>query len=269
MPTQRSLSSTLAAGTLASLLITSLFLLVTTPAFAGKPAFRALCFYTTTVEPDHVHFSNDAIRFYTDLATKKNFVFDTTTDWSKLNDNDLKDYQLVIWLNDFPQDAAQRGAFERFVQSGGSWLGFHVSGYNDKDTNWPWFVNFLGGAVFYTNNWPPLPAALIVDDNKHAVTKGLPTKYDARANEWYMWKPSARLNPDVHVLVTLNPSNYPLGKKDLLTEGDIPVVWTNTKYHMLYMNMGHGDKIFDSPIQNRMFENAIQWLGKNGRKPLP
>ena len=74
----------------------------------------------------------------------------------------------------------------------------------------------------------------------HPVTKGLPATYDAPANEWYLWKPSPRLNKDVHVFVTLDPSNYPIGEKDIITEGDLPVVWTNTKYRMLYINMGHG-----------------------------
>jgi len=30
---------------------------------------------------------------------------------------------------------------------------------------------------------------------------------------------------------------------------------------MLYMNMGHGDKIFTSKEQNQIFENAVLWLG--------
>jgi type 1 glutamine amidotransferase len=64
----------------------------------------------------------------------------------------------------------------------------------------------------------------------------------------------------VKVLLTLDPVNYPLGKKDILRGGDIPVAWTNTRYHMLYLNMGHGDQIFASPIQNRLFEDAIHWL---------
>jgi type 1 glutamine amidotransferase len=41
---------------------------------------------------------------------------------------------------------------------------------------------------------------------------------------------------------------------------DVPVVWTNTNFKMLYMNMGHGDKVFTSPLQNKPFENAILWL---------
>ena len=59
------------------------------------------------------------------------------------------------------------------------------------------------------------------------------------------------------VLLTLAPSNFPIGLKDVLTGGNIPVVWTNTKYKMLYINMGHGDKIFTSPIQNRLIENSL------------
>ena len=37
------------------------------------------------------------------------------------------------------------------------------------------------------------------------------------------------------------------------------------KYRMLYINMGHGDKIFTSPIQDRLIENGLLWLlGKGG-----
>jgi type 1 glutamine amidotransferase len=65
----------------------------------------------------------------------------------------------------------------------------------------------------------------------------------------------------VKVLLTLDPKNYPIGLKDTITAGDLPVVWTNTRFHMIYMNMGHGDKIFDSADQNKLFENALLWLG--------
>lgn len=55
-------------------------------ASAQPPHFRALAFYSTAEEPDHVQFAE------------------------------------------------------------GAWMGFHAAGYNDKDTGWPWFVDFLGGA---------------------------------------------------------------------------------------------------------------------------
>src|SRR6516162_6274808 len=70
----------------------------------------------------------------------------------------------ILWLNDFPKMSQQRAAFERYMEHGGGWIGFHVAGYNNVDTHWPWFVNSLGGGVFCSNNWPLLPAKLMVDD---------------------------------------------------------------------------------------------------------
>jgi uncharacterized protein len=231
-------------------------------ASAQSPAFRALAFYSTNVEPDHVRTGNEGLAFFRELAAKDNFVFDTTTDWGKLNDNDLKPYQVILWVNDFPHTEAQRAAFQRYMEHGGGWLGLHIAGYNDESTKWPWFVDFLGGAVFYTNNWPVQKAKMIVDDRTHPVTKGMPESYVAPSNEWYQWKPSPRLNKDVRVLVTLDPSNYPIGVKDVITNGDMPIVWTNTRYRMVYMNMGHGENVFGDTTQNKLFANAILWLGK-------
>ncbi|MBP6619912.1 MAG: ThuA domain-containing protein, partial [Leadbetterella sp.] len=56
--------------------------------------------------------------------------------------------------------------------------------------------------------------------------------------------------------------------------GDYPVVWTNTKYKMLYVNMGHNDIDyenktnkelsfqFQNQTQNQMIINALKWFGR-------
>lgn len=226
-----------------------------------QPKFSVLAFYSEKVEHDHVDFAHQAIQFYSAAAQRDHFSFTATTNWDDLNESSLANYQLVLWLDDFPHTPQQRTAFEHYMTHGGGWLGFHIAAYNDSDTKWPWFVDFLGGGVFYGNNWPPLPATLNVDDPTHPITKRIPHQLLSPANEWYIWKPSPRLNKDVKVLLTLAPSNYPLGMKDVLTGGDLPVVWTNTRYRMVYMNMGHGDRIFTSEQQNRLLEDAILWLG--------
>ncbi|PWT77354.1 MAG: ThuA domain-containing protein [Bacteroidetes bacterium] len=230
--------------------------------FSQTPEFKVLAFYATTVEKDHVDFAGDALHFFAHLASKDRFTIDSTVEWDKLNEETLKNYQLVIWVNEFPHTEAQRRAFEHYMEHGGAWLGFHVAGYNDKDTNWPWLVDFLGGAVFYTNSWPPLAARLVVDDRNHPVTRRLPARFISPINEWYLWKPSPRLNKNVKVLVTLDSANYPLGKKDIIKNGDLPVVWTNTQFKMVYMNMGHGDQVLTDSFQNNMIEDAILWLGR-------
>lgn len=247
------------------LLVLCIFIPLTASALlAQQNRFRVLAFYSDTTEPDHVQFAHDAVTFLSERAVKEHFTFDHTNQWEDLNDGRLKGYQLVIWLNESPSKAEQRSAFERYIERGGAWLGFHAAAYNDKDTNWPWFVDFLGGAVFEMNSWPPLPARINLDDPAHVVTAGIPHAFESPANEWYIWKPNPRGNRNVRILATLDPSNYPMGFKDVLTIGDLPIVWTNTKYKMLYMNMGHGDKIFTSPIQNQLIDSAVIWLGMGG-----
>ena len=146
------------------------------------------------------------------------------------------------------------------IPSSGAWLGFHAAAYNDGNTKWPWFVDFLGGGVFRRNNWPPQSAKLTIDDGSHPVTKAMPESYMSPQNEWYQWEPSPRERENVKVLVTLSSENYPLGFKDTVTDGDFPVVWSNTDYNMEYMNMGHGERIFVDPTQNYLIYNAVRWL---------
>ena len=239
----------------------SLALLPAQPA----PQPRVLLFFSLNVEADHALFATDALKFFAEVGDKNNLHVEATSIWSDMNDENLKQYQLVVWLNSLPPGAQQQ-AFQRYMESGGAWLGFHVAAYNDRNSRWAWFKKFIGGAAFGVNNWPPLPAKLIVDDTESPVTRGIPKTFVSPTNEWYSWRPSPRLDKNVHVLLTLDPAQYPLGIKGLIAEKDpdVPVVWTNTNFKMLYMNMGHGDKVFTSPTQNQLFENGILWLlGKN------
>ena len=113
-----------------------------------------------------------------------------------------------------PRTAAQRQAFERYMDGGGGWLGFHGAGFGSNA--WPWFTTFMGGARFSASNWPALPARVNADDPAHPILKGLPATFVAPINEWYAWTPSPRANPAVKVLLTLNASNFPLGVKNTL-----------------------------------------------------
>ncbi len=234
------------------------------PCCAQRPAFQVLAFYSTTVEPDHVLFARDALKVFPELAARNHFAFEATTDWNKLDNADPKQYQVVLWLDDSPHTAPQRMGFERYMKNGGAWMGFHFAGYNDESTHWPWFADFLGG-VFYDNSWPPLPALLRADSPAQLLTENLPQTFLSPANEWYGWKPNPRQKNDVHVFLTLDPANYPIGFKDVLTSGDVPVAWTNIRYKMTYLNMGHGDKILSNPVQNRLIAKAIVWLGNRDR----
>ncbi len=225
------------------------------------PRFRVLVHFNKEVEEAHRQFAYDGIKFFKDMTIGDGLVVDTTSNIADFNSEKLRSYHLVISLNDNPgHTVEQREAFRQYMENGGAWLGFHAAAYNDAGTQWQWFVDFLGGAVFYRNNWPPQSAKLVVDDTSHPVTKGMPASFISPMNEWYQWKPSPRECKNVKVLLSLSAENYPIGFKDTVTDGDFPVVWTRTDYNMLYMNMGHGGRIFVDPTQNYLIYNALRWL---------
>lgn len=236
--------------------------------YAKEPRFHALLYYSTTEEPAHVEMAEDAIKYFKGLTVGDGWILTTTTSLQPYIDR-LGQFDVIIAVNTQPRDPAERQAFEDYMENGGGWLGFHAAAYNDVNTHWPWFNKFLGCGTFYCNSWPPQPALLAVDVTNHPVTKNLPVKFVAPENEWYQWNPSPTANPDVEVLLSVDPSNYPLGLKDVVNFGDYPVVWTNRNYRMMYLNMGHGDREFTDATQNLLVVNAFRWVVSRSPKGNP
>ena len=237
--------------------------------YAKAPRFKALIYYTQHAEEAHVQFAEQATTFFKKLNYCDGVVLGITTDFSKYPYEKLKEYNVIIMLNTSPNTKAERDAFEQYMENGGGWVGFHAAAYNDKNTHWPWFVKFLGGGVFYCNNWPPQPVLVEVDNEEHPVTKNLPASFVAPASEWYQWTPSPRQNKDVEVLLSLSPKNYPLGIKDVVNFGDFPIVWSNKNYRMIYLNMGHGDEEFIDGTQNLLLVNAFRWVVSKDKSGNP
>ena len=118
------------------IVVTLLILLMSRYSFGqntGPSLPKVLFFFGLNVEADHALFAVDALKFFTELADKDGFQLDATTNWNDLNEEHLKQYKLVVWLNGFPNNDAQRKVFEQYMEGGGAWLGFHVAAYNDKN----------------------------------------------------------------------------------------------------------------------------------------
>ena len=234
--------------------------------YAGdRIRFNALFVWDPTAESAHVEFDQQALHFFHKLSYGEGFTYDVKTECPASLDS-LIQYDVVVMLNSLPQSPKARVAFEQYMEQGGGWIGFHATGYNDKDTHWPWFNQFLGCGQFLCNNWPPQPVLVDVEDNLHAITRNLPSQFVAPASEFYQFSPSPRANEDVEVLVSISPKNYPLGIKDIVLYGDFPIVWTNKHYRMVYLNMGHGDEGFIDATQNLLFTNAFRWVALNNKR---
>jgi type 1 glutamine amidotransferase len=237
--------------------------------YAKASRFKALVYYSESEEEAHVAFAKQGVEFFRRLNYGDGYTLDVTASLSGYSYDKLKEYDVVVMLNASPSGREQREAFEQYMENGGGWVGFHAAAYNDKNTRWPWFVDFLGGGVFSCNNWPPQPVKLAIENTAHPVTKNLPASFIAPESEWYQWKPSPRESKNIEVLASLSPDNYPVGIKDVISFGDFPVVWTNRNYRMIYLNMGHGDDEFTDATQKLLFVNAFRWVLSSNKKGDP
>ncbi len=261
-----------------------IFIYISFPTAAQKPKpFKAIAFYTAKSDQAHISFVHEANSWFPEVAAEHNFTYDSTDNWTNLNDKFLAKYQLVIFLDTRPEETDQRKAFQKYMENGGAWLGFHFAGFalnNSKfNQDWDWYHNeFLGSGQYKSNTWRPTSAILKIEDRKHPIAKGLSETFKSSPNEWYRWEHDLRKNKDIKVLLSIDPSSFPLGTGPKLHEiwhsGDYPVVWTNTKYKMLYVNMGHNDIDyenktnkelsfqFQNQTQNQMIINALKWFGR-------
>ena len=228
--------------------------------YAKAPRFKALLIYDDKAEPAHVEFARDAIEFFHRLTYGEGWIMDIATSFDSFDYNRLKEYNTLIVINTMPAPGTQREDFEKYMENGGGWIGFHAAGYNDASTGWPWFNSFLGCGPFYCNNWPPQPVLLEVDNTCTPVTHNLPSSFVAPESEWYQFDPSPRDNAEVEVLLSISPKNYPIGIKDVVKCGDFPVVWRNRNYRLVYLNYGHGDREFTDATQNLLTLNAFRYV---------
>jgi uncharacterized protein len=248
--------------------------------------FSVLAFYTGRNDPAHISFVREANRWFPEIARTHNFRYESTTDWTRLNAGSLRRYQVVVFLDTRPDDRAQRDAFRQYMETGGAWLGFHFSAFaltpSDYPQNWDWYHDeFLGAGQYVSNTWRPTSAVLRVEAPDHPIVNGLPRTFRSAPNEWYRWEHNLRKNPNIRVLLSIDPSSFPLGTgpkpHEIWHSGDYPVVWTNTRYRMVYMNMGHNDmdyehktnrelsSTFSEPAQNELITRTLLWVGGGGR----
>lgn len=250
-----------------------------------QPLFKVIAFYTAKNDQAHISYVYEANKWLLETGRKYNFEYDSTKNWNNLNAAYLKNYQVVLFLDTRPDGPAQRGAFEQYMAHGGAWMGFHFAAFaltpSAFPQNWDWYHNqFLGSGQYVSNTWRPTSAVLRVQ-NKHPVTEGLPDTFKSSPNEWYRWEHDLRQNPDITILLAIDSTSFPLGtgpkQNEIWHSGYYPVVWTNKKYRMVYVNMGHNDidyehktnktlsYTFDNEVQNQMIINALLWLG-NGKR---
>lgn len=156
------------------------------------------------------------------LGTENGFEVDDTDNASDINEENLEKYAAVIWLSTTGDvlDHYQEADFERYIQSGGGYVGIHAAA--DTEYEWGWYNKLVGG---YFADHPGIndphpnvqPGVITKTGEKHPSIDFLPDSWE-RTDEWYSYK---KVNPDTKKLLMLDESSYQGG----LDMGEHPIAW--------------------------------------------
>ncbi|TQS07663.1 DUF1349 domain-containing protein [Microbispora hainanensis] len=174
----------------------------TTTAAAAAPDFKVLVFSKTTgFRHDSIP---EGIAAVQKLGQENNFAVDTTEDSTKFTDDNLAQYQAVVFMSTTGDPLGtqdQKDAFQRYIEKGGGFVGVHAAA--DSGYNWAWYGKLVGA---YFKQHPAIQQATVkVEDPAHPSTKDLPTTW-SRTDEWYDYQTNPR--GTVHVLTSLDEKSY-------------------------------------------------------------
>jgi len=214
----------------------------------------------------HLQYSTAAKRWLNTLAADSNFTIDYLQNMDSVDKDYLGRYQLFIQL-DYPPYAwpeKAKIAFKKYIEEGrGGWIGFHhaaLLGEFDGYHIWPWFSKFMGG-IRYKNYIETFASATVhLENTRHPIFKNLPTAFQIKTEEWYIFDKSPR--PNVKVLANVDEGSYQPDSK--IKMGDHPVIWTNPRVRArnVYIFMGHSPDLFDNSAYLTLFRNAIFWAAE-------
>lgn len=185
-----------------------------------------------------------------ELAKKNNFEADTTEDASYFNENNLKQYRAVVFLNTTQDvlDHYQQADFERFIQAGGGYVGIHAAA--DTEYEWSWYGELTGA---YFKSHPQIQTAKFIKKENSELSNGLPDEW-TRTDELYNYK---KISDKIKVLYTLDESSYSGGEN-----GDYhPIAW----YHefdggrAFYTGMGHTKECYEDSLFLLHISQGLQY----------
>ncbi|MEM1124231.1 MAG: ThuA domain-containing protein [Bacteroidota bacterium] len=237
-----------------------------------KP-FSVLLFSKTNGFP-HTEAIEAAKPAFAKMGEKNDWTLFVTDNAAVFNAEQLAKFDVVIWNNATGRNLteAQRTAFQKYMESGGGFLGIHGAG--DDSHHWDWYYDQLIGAHFSHHPLDlQIQAAnlyLECDSTSNYPCMGLPTTTNL-SDEWYVFFDNPRQN-GFTVLYTLDETglsmngNIPIlaKDKDFGMGEDHPIVWYKCLPNggrTFYSAMGHMGSSFAEEVHLEILERAIKWAG--------
>lgn len=235
-------------------LLASTFLL--TMACTSQRESKVLIFSKT--EGYHHNSIDKGVATVSQMAMDNGFKVDTTTDASFFNEEQLSEYSAVIFLSTTGDvlNHYQQADFERYIQSGGGFVGVHAAA--DTEYDWPWYNQLVG--AYFLSHPAQQKATINIVDKTHPSTKELPDVWE-HFDEWYNYK---SIVDGLNVLMNLNESSYEGGENG----ANHPIAW-NREFdggRMFYTGLGHTEDVFsDTNFLSHLWGGIEYAVGNNKR----
>lgn len=193
------------------------------------------------------------------LGKQYGFTVDASEDPSKFTDENLKQYDALVFSNtnnDVFDTDTQRVAFMRYIQAGGNFVGLHSACGTER--SWTWFKNLLGGTFFWHE--PGQSFTVNILDAKNPALSHLPQKWNREKDEFYFLK---EMSVNLNVLAVNDHTTIqkPAGKA-LDTFGNVfPSVWWH-EYdggRAFYTSIGHEKEDYLKEDLRKHILGGIEW----------
>lgn len=191
------------------------------------------------------------------IGSGRGFSVETSEDAGDFTTTKLSAFSLVVFMSttgDILNDA-QQAAFEKFIRSGGGFVGIHAA--TDTEYNWPWYGKLVGA---WFNGHPEIQQAkLNIAGSALPGNAKLPSPW-VRTDEWYNF---GTFQSQVTPLLSIDESSYSGGTMGT----NHPVAW----YHDFdggrswYTALGHTDDSFSDESFLSHLEGGIMYAAGNAQ----
>jgi len=208
-----------------------------------------------------------------ELGNKNGWQVECTKDASKINAENLKNYDVVIFYTSgdlrqagtdgqTPMNPKGEQELIQWIKNGGGFLGIHPANdsFHSEGDKVSDYVKMLGGE--FETHGKQLKGKLEIVSKGHPALGNFPDGWETE-EEWYVMK---NLNKEaMHVLVLLNPGTE-RQKQKIYDIPSYPIVWcsTNGKGRVVYNGLGHREDVWDSNEFQELLKSNILWASGQG-----
>ena len=202
----------------------------------------------------------DGIKAIQQIGTNEGFDIAITIEDSVFTEDNLAQYSAVVFLNTTGDvlNSPQELAFERYIQSGGGFVGIHSA--TDTEYGWPWYGRLVGA---YFHSHPKIQEAHFnILDHECEACASLQDSIWIRTDELYNFK---NVNPAVNVIISIDEDSYEGGNMN----NRHPMSW----YHhfeggrAFYTAMGHTSESYSEPKFIAHITDGLKFAIGNNAKP--